>query len=116
MRWWKMDGVGNTRSRATARSAVALLMAVSLLPLGEAALGGSGRRGCLSRTATIVGTSGDDVIRGTPRSDVIVTGDGDDTVTAGRGYDVVCTGEGDDVAYLGPSHDVIQVGPGADRA
>ena len=44
----------------------------------------------LKLTATIVGTSGDDSIVGTPGVDVIWTGDGNDRIVGGRrqGHDL----------------------------
>ena len=58
------------------------------------------------RTATITGTSGNDVIRGTPGNDVILCGAGDD---------VVITGDGDDVVRCGPGNDTVRSGRGRDR-
>jgi uncharacterized delta-60 repeat protein len=55
---------------------------------------------------TIDGTSGADVIRGTP---------GDDVICAGRGNDVVRGEGGDDTILGGPGNDVLRGGSGADR-
>lgn len=70
---------------------------------------------CDGRTATIVGTQGDDVIRGTRRTDVIVARGGDDVVRGGGGADYLCLGTGDDVAAGGPGADLVMGGRGADR-
>lgn len=62
---------------------------------------------CLGRSATIVGTRGDDRIDGTPQDDVIVGRGGRDVIFAAAGDDLVC---GDD------GSDVIDAGAGDDRA
>jgi RTX calcium-binding nonapeptide repeat (4 copies)/Calcineurin-like phosphoesterase len=67
------------------------------------------------RTATLRGTSGDDVIRGTPGSDVIVCGPGDDTVFAGAGDDVIRCGPGNDRIHAGRGNDRVSGGSGNDR-
>lgn len=53
---------------------------------------------CMGLPASVggVGTSGDDVITGTPGRDVIVAGFGDDIVYGRSGKDVICGGSGDD--------------------
>lgn len=89
---------------------------------------------CFTARATIVGTSGDDEIRGTRRRDVVVARAGDDTIQGLRGNDLVCGGAGndtirggrgidllfgdrgnDDVAGQGGSFNQIVPGPGNDR-
>lgn len=62
---------------------------------------------CRGEAATIVGTAGDDELRGTPERDVIV---------AGRGLDVVAARGGDDVVCGGRGADTLLAGRGADRA
>ncbi len=61
---------------------------------------------CGGRTATIVGTTANDILTGTPGDDVIVAFGGHDRIDAGAGDDYVCAGAG---------HDLIDAGPGADR-
>src|SRR3954453_3517631 len=57
---------------------------------------------CLSLTtfellpATVVGTDGNDVIRGTEGPDVIVGGGGNDGIWGLGGYDAICGGLGND--------------------
>jgi uncharacterized delta-60 repeat protein len=78
---------------------------------------------CAGREATIVGTPGRDVLRGTRRADVIVALAGDDVVRAGAGDDLVCGGSGRD-RLLGQrgadrllgegGRDRLLGGPGAD--
>ena len=52
--------------------------------------------GCQGRAATIVGTSGQDVLTGTPGDDVIYGGAGNDTIDGRGGADVICGGAGTD--------------------
>lgn len=66
------------------------------------------------RRCTIRGTSGDDVLVGTPRADVICAGAGDDHVSGLGGDDVLIGGDGDDVLLGGPGHDLLQGGWGDD--
>ena len=51
---------------------------------------------CAGKAATIVGTPGRDVLRGTRRADVIVALAGNDVVRGARGNDIVCGGTGND--------------------
>lgn len=70
-----------------------LVLAGVLLPVAGPAVAAVECRG---RTATIVGTDGDDRLVGTNRDDVIAALGGDDDVWAGAGDDLVCGGPGDD--------------------
>jgi Ca2+-binding RTX toxin-like protein len=67
---------------------------------------------CQGVPATIVGTSGDDVLVGTDGPDVIVGLDGNDTIDGLGGDDILCGGSGDDVIEGGDGNDAIfgQVG------
>lgn len=62
----------------------------------------------------IVGTSGDDQLRGTPLGDAILGTDGDDRIDAGATADCLRGGDGDDVLIGGSGNDLIEAGPGAD--
>ncbi len=62
---------------------------------------------CAGKTATIVGTAGNNVLIGTARADVIVALGGNDRIRAGRGNDIVCAG---------PGRDKVSGGAGRDRA
>jgi Ca2+-binding RTX toxin-like protein len=88
---------------------------------------------CGGLEATMVGTEGPDVLRGTSERDVIVALGGDDVIRAGSGDDVVCAGDGDDRVFGrggddllwgddgndllkgGGSSDVLEGGDGNDR-
>jgi hypothetical protein len=91
------------------RAAVMVLaVEVAMIPMpGRAAAGPALCRGI---EATIVGTEGDDVLRGTAQADVIVGLGGSDTIVAGGGADVVCGGSGSDVLRGGPGNDRLYGG------
>jgi Ca2+-binding RTX toxin-like protein len=69
---------------------------------------------CGGRIATVLGTAGHDVLRGSRGPDVIATGPGGDVVRGGRGADRICTGAGRDVIRGGPGRDRLVGGLGAD--
>ncbi len=69
---------------------------------------------CNGRRATIVGTSGDDVLDGTAGRDVIVSYGGNDTINAYGGDDVICSGSGNDSVYAGDGNDEIRASTGND--
>ncbi|MGJ6963005.1 PQQ-dependent sugar dehydrogenase [Streptosporangium sp. G11] len=69
---------------------------------------------CEGLKATIVGTSGKDVLRGTSGNDVIVGLAGNDVVHALGGDDVVCGGEGNDIVHGGTGADRLHGGTGSD--
>src|SRR6201996_494284 len=70
---------------------------------------------CDGHRATIVGTSGNDVIEGTEKADVIWGGPGDDKIYGGLGNDIICGGPGDDLIHGGRGNDWIEAGSGTDR-
>jgi hypothetical protein len=70
---------------------------------------------CHGRAATVVGTRGDDELRGTRGGDVIVARGGDDAVRSGRGADLVCAGRGGDSVRGGRGSDDLRGNPGRDR-
>ena len=69
---------------------------------------------CAGRTATMVGTNGDDVLDGTSGSDVIVGLGGDDAINGLGGKDYLCGGSGDDTIGGGGGPDRIYGGGGND--
>jgi Ca2+-binding RTX toxin-like protein len=102
--------VGNVRIW---RSAATLLVTVSWIAFAlvvPAAAAGP----CDASAATILGTAGDDVLRGTPAADVIVGLDGNDSLTALAGDDVVCGGPGNDVVRGGDGDDLLRGDDGVD--
>ena len=70
---------------------------------------------CAGKPATIVGTAGRDVLRGTPRADVILALGGRDMVRAARGNDTVCAGAGNDRVLGQAGRDRLIGGAGNDR-
>jgi Ca2+-binding RTX toxin-like protein len=85
--------------------AVGKRLAVSLFLLAAgAALGAPVAYGqtCLDHRATIIGTSGSDVLVGTAGRDVIFAGAGRDIVRSLGGRDLVCGGPASDDIVLGP--------------
>jgi len=70
---------------------------------------------CHGRLAKIVGTEGDDVLRGTSSRDVIWGGGGDDTIVGSLGNDLLCGGLGADLIHGGRGNDVADGAAGADR-
>ncbi len=62
---------------------------------------------CHGRKAEIVGTDGDDVLRGTPERDVIVGGPGDDVIFSSLGNDLICGGPGTDRMQGGRGNDEV---------
>jgi Ca2+-binding RTX toxin-like protein len=72
---------------------------------------------CHGRQAKIVGTDGDDLIRGTPERDVIWGGRGNDTIYGSLGNDLLCGGAGADLIHGGRGNDEVDGGAGGnDRA
>jgi Ca2+-binding RTX toxin-like protein len=69
---------------------------------------------CHGRQPKIVGTEGDDTIRGTPGRDVIWGGGGDDTILGSLGNDLICGGPGADLIHGGRGNDLVDGGAGDD--
>ncbi|MEM9651267.1 MAG: ExeM/NucH family extracellular endonuclease [Actinomycetota bacterium] len=70
---------------------------------------------CNGLPATIVGTDGNDNIRGTSGPDVIVALGGNDRITGLGGDDVICAGDGVDRVFGNAGNDVIFGEGGNDR-
>lgn len=81
--------------------------------IGDAGIVGSGPA-CHGEVATIVGTHGDDVIRGTKKRDVIIGGRGNDVIHGLGGNDIICAGDGEDEVFGGGGRDWITGGDGYD--
>ena len=69
---------------------------------------------CAGRTATLVGTPGDDVLEGTEGNDVILGLGGDDEILGNGGKDVLCGNGGNDHIVGGDGRDRLYGGAGAD--
>lgn len=69
---------------------------------------------CNGLEATIVGTSGNDVLVGTEGRDVIFARQGNDIISGLGGDDVICGGFGDDIIDSGLGDDIVFAGPGLD--
>ncbi len=104
--------------RVTAGVAAAAVIVVMGVGAGVSEAGTTAQ--CAGLKATIVGTNGPDVLRGTPGRDVIVGLGGDDTIFGGDGRDTICGGGGSDIIDAGEGNDTVfghtafQDGPGAD--
>jgi Ca2+-binding RTX toxin-like protein len=69
---------------------------------------------CDGYAATIIGTSGGDLIEGTAGDDVILGLEGNDIINGNGGNDIVCSGSGNDLVTTGPGDDQIHGEGGAD--
>jgi Ca2+-binding RTX toxin-like protein len=69
---------------------------------------------CFGVPATIIGTTGNDVLVGTPGDDVIVGLGGNDAIDGKGGNDRLCGDDGDDTISGGIGDDRIDGGPGND--
>jgi Ca2+-binding RTX toxin-like protein len=94
--------------------ALVFLLASSLAAAVPAAEEEAEDARCHGRRAMIVGTSGDDVLQGTPERDVIWGGDGDDSITGSLGNDLLCGGPGADLVHGGRGNDIADGGGGAE--
>jgi VCBS repeat-containing protein len=70
---------------------------------------------CLGLEVTILGTSGNDRLRGTPGNNVIAGRGGNDRIIGGGGIDVICGGSGKDFITTGKGPDKIEGGTGDDK-
>lgn len=70
---------------------------------------------CAGQAATIIGTNGPDILRGTPGADVIVGNAGDDQIFGAGGNDIICGNAGADLMQGGDGRDLIIGGFGPDR-
>jgi Ca2+-binding RTX toxin-like protein len=101
--------------------AIRLIGVAVLIAGGVMAAPAHAAQSCRGRTATVVGTPGDDVIRGTADGEVIHGLGGDDVIlsngAAPQEADVVCGGwgadrlegsEGDEILFGGPGRDALE--------
>src|SRR6478672_13182767 len=108
---WEATVVGGARSmlRVTLVLSLALLAGLLIVPNARASVCERFDPGA------IVGTSGDDVLHGTPHADVIIAGAGDDTVDGGGGGDIICGGRGADTLRGSDGKDLLIGRRGPDR-
>ncbi|MEA2410281.1 MAG: hypothetical protein QOC77_842 [Thermoleophilaceae bacterium] len=109
-----MSRVRKTRARTILVAGVVLVVTLSTLLVVAGSSAGSGARMCLGRTATIVGTSGNDIIYGTNGGDVIVGGRGVDQIHGLGGDDVICGEGGRDILQGGSGDDELSGGGSGD--
>ncbi|MGQ0678738.1 MAG: calcium-binding protein [Actinomycetota bacterium] len=95
------------RKVLTAMTVVAILAMAA--PPSHAALT------CDGKVATIVGTSGNNILVGTPGNDVIVGLGGNDTISGLGGNDRICGGSGNDVLLGGTGNDRLSAQGGLDE-
>jgi Ca2+-binding RTX toxin-like protein len=100
------------------RKEIAVVLAVAAAVMASTALaaeenGTIETPRCHGRQAKIVGTEGDDVLRGTPGRDVIWGGKGDDKIYGSLGNDLICGGPGADLIHGGRGNDEVDGGAGA---
>jgi len=69
---------------------------------------------CMGQQATLIGTSGPDVLNGTPGNDVIMGFGGADTINGLGGNDLICAGDGADDVHGNGGKDRIEGGTGDD--
>jgi len=67
-----------------------------------------------SRKDVICGLGGDDVLKGFGRNDLLIGGAGNDTLRGGKGNDILRGGRGNDTALGGSGDDTLKGGPGND--
>jgi Ca2+-binding RTX toxin-like protein len=91
----------------TASGGVGASLAASA-PAGATSVGG--------QKCTIVGTPGNDVLRGTSHHDVICGLGGNDILMGGGGNDTLIGGPGNDTLIGGGGDDTLRGGPGVDTA
>lgn len=70
---------------------------------------------CQGHPATVIGTSGADLLTGSAGNDVIFAGAGNDRIFSYGGADRICAGGGNDLVRSGTKSDGVSAGPGADR-
>jgi Ca2+-binding RTX toxin-like protein len=69
---------------------------------------------CFGKRATIVGSAGDNRLRGTPKADVIVGRGGDDVISGRDGRDLLCGGKGSDFLRGRGGNDKLKSGRASD--
>jgi len=119
----RFNGVSRSSRRIVASFVFALV--VLMVPAALALAGsGSGSGGshtaeagteCFGLKATVIGTPGNDRLRGTPGDNVVTGLGGNDRIIGGGGHDIICGGSGEDFITTGKGPDKIYGGTGEDR-
>jgi hypothetical protein len=91
-----------------------VVVAAAMLHTSGQSVAATSKLRCFGKLATIVGTPGNDRLRGTSKADVIVGLGGNDTITGLGGGDRICGGPGNDRIYAGAGFNLIDGGPGID--
>lgn len=104
-----------TGRRLPVGALTALLTIAAALAVPISSADAAAKPRCGGLRATIVGTAGDDVLRGTRGKDVIVGRDGNDRIEGRGGADVVCAGTGNDRVTVKGRRSRVRGGPGEDR-
>ncbi len=102
------------RFTLSGRLLAVLAMVATSLVLVTAAPAAAQTPTCDGQTATIVGTSGNDVLTGTDGPDVIVGLGGADVIRGRGGDDIICGNGGRDRIFGGPGDDHLIGGRGRD--
>ena len=66
----------------------------------------------LENIENVIGSRGNDLLRGNAFDNALTGGDGNDTLGGEGGNDVLVLGRGNDIAFGGADNDTISVGPG----
>jgi hypothetical protein len=98
-----------------AKRRLARVAAATALVLVVLAPHASAKPRCLGKTATVVGNSGDNQLRGTSGPDVIAGLGGDDTIDGVGGNDLLCGGLGNDAVFGNEGRDRVAGGAGTDQ-
>jgi len=98
------------------RAGVAFYLMVGMLLVIPSSAATAAPQLCGGMPATIIGTSGDDLLKGTESDDVIIGLAGDDRLVGLGGNDTICGKDGDDILVGGPGDDVLLGGDGSDWA
>jgi VCBS repeat-containing protein len=116
-----LNGVSRSSRRIVGSLVLALLVALATSALALAGSGSGSSRSaedgieCFGLKATVIGTPGDDRLRGTPGDNVVTGLGGEDRIIGGGGHDVICGGSGEDFITTGKGPDKIYGGAADDR-
>lgn len=109
-----LDDVSNTRQGDSGDLGLFFLVQQAGAPPPSVCNDDLGTQTCQGHQATIVGTDGDDRLKGTNGDDVIVGLKGNDKIDGRRGADIICGNQGDDKIDGKGGDDILDGGPGND--